>query len=136
MDNYQNIGWRFNRSVVLLVCSVPYGNEDFRPQFIYIRKKFSYKIRLIYLYQKFLFNRKKQVLNTCCETTPHTRLTLRNRLCKVREQWNWNLSLNLNKVTRYLHHQYVDGLWWFYVVWQWTTVLITKTWYRYKSVDH
>lgn len=90
LDNYQNIGWRFNRSVVLLVCSVPYGNEDFRLQFSYIRKKFWYKIRLIYLYQKFLFDRKKQVLSTCCETTPHTRLTLRNRLCKVREQWNWN----------------------------------------------
>jgi hypothetical protein len=90
LDNYQNIGWRFNRSVVLLVCSVPYGNEDFRLQFSYIRKKFWYKIRLIYLYQKFLFDRKKQVLSTCCEATPHTCLILRNRLCKVREQWNWN----------------------------------------------
>ena len=102
---YQNIGWRFNRSVILLICFVPYGNEDFRPQFFYIQNKFWYKMRLIYLYQKFLFDRKKQVLNTCCETTPHTRITIRNRLCKVSEQWNWNYRLSLIKATRYLHHQ-------------------------------
>jgi hypothetical protein len=54
-SDYQNIGWRFNWSVVLLVCFVPYGNEDLRPQFFNIQKKFWYKIRLIYLYQKFIY---------------------------------------------------------------------------------